>query len=57
MKMLYKYPQQEYPYQDLLNVSNDRKSDMTKDEYELLDTGIFKDNKYWDIFYRVCKSR
>ena len=50
MKMLYKYPQQEYPYNDLIKVNNNRKSDTTQDEYELLDTEIFKDNKYWDIF-------
>jgi len=56
MKMLYKYPQQEYPYNDLIKVNNNRKSDTTQDEYELLDTEIFKDNKYWDIFIEYSKS-
>jgi hypothetical protein len=56
MKMLYKYPQQEYPYSNLLQISNERKADLTQGEYELLDTGIFKDNKYWDIFIEYAKA-
>jgi len=56
MKMLYKYPQQEYPYNDLLQVNGQRKADLIKGEYELLDTGIFKDNQYWDIYIEYAKA-
>jgi len=54
LKMLYKYPQQEFPYKDLLT-ENQRRS--RKDpEYELQDTGIFNDNKYFDIFIEYAKA-
>ncbi|MDB5257890.1 MAG: glucosidase [Chitinophagaceae bacterium] len=54
MKMLYKYSQQEFPYKDLVETSTQR----TKEdpEYELLDTGIFKDNTYFDIFIEYAKA-
>jgi hypothetical protein len=52
-KMLYKYPQAPFPYTDLLEV-NQRRS--RKDfEYELLDTGIFDQNRYWDVFVEFAK--
>jgi hypothetical protein len=54
MKYLYKYPQREYPYRDLLDTNRRR----TKDEleYELLDTGIFDDDRYFDVFLEYAKA-
>jgi hypothetical protein len=54
MKMLYKYPQAAYPYLDLIN-ENARRSRKAM-EYELLDTGIFNDNRYFDIFIEYAKG-
>jgi hypothetical protein len=54
MKFLYKYPQREFPYGDLLDVS--RKRLRQDPEYELLDTGIFADNKYFDVFVEYAKA-
>lgn len=54
MKMLYKYPQASYPYQEL--VDENRKRNSTQPEYELLDTGIFNDNRYFDIFIEYAKA-
>ena len=54
MKYLYKYPQREYPYSDLLQTNKRRsREDM---EYELLDTGIFDDDRYFDVFVEYAKS-
>lgn len=54
MKMLYKYPQNEFPYKDLLEVNQKRSK---KDrEYEILDTGIFDDDAYFDIFMEYAKA-
>jgi hypothetical protein len=54
MKYLYKYPQNAYPYTDLINANRSRtKYDF---EYELLDTGIFKDNRYFDIYVEYAKN-
>ncbi|MDE3135145.1 MAG: glucosidase, partial [Acidobacteriota bacterium] len=48
MKYLYKYPQRAYPYNDLIETNKRRnRHDM---EYELIDTGIFNDNRYFDVF-------
>lgn len=53
MKYLYKYPQNTFPYDDLI-AENKRRT--TKDrEYELLDTGIFKENCYFDVFIEYAK--
>jgi len=54
MKYLYKYPQGKFPYEDLVkeNANRSRK----EREYNLIDTGIFKDNKYWDIFIETAKE-
>ena len=54
MKMLYKYSQKEFPYKDLVETS----AGLTKQdpEYELLDTGVFKDNTYFDIFIEYAKA-
>src|ERR1700693_579233 len=48
MKYLYKYPQAEYPYSQL--VAENRRRDRTSPEYELIDTGIFDENRYFDVF-------
>jgi hypothetical protein len=54
MKYLYKYPQREFPYRDLLETNRGR----TKEEleYELLDTGIFDDDRYFDVFLEYAKA-
>jgi len=54
MKLLYKYPQQAFPYADLLN-ENLRRTRLDP-EYELLDTGIFNDNRYFDITIEYAKN-
>ena len=54
MKMLYKYPQQEFPYQELIE-KNQQRSRMER-EYELIDTGIFSDNRYFDVFIEYAKA-
>src|SRR5512141_705131 len=48
MKYLYKYPQQAYPYERLVS-ENARRSHQEPD-YELLDTGVFDENRYFDVF-------
>jgi hypothetical protein len=54
MKCLYKYPQAAYPYEDLLATNRSRtRNDF---EYELLDTGIFNDNRYFDVFVEYAKD-
>jgi hypothetical protein len=54
MKYLYKYPQAAFPYSDLVETNRGRsKNDM---EYELLDTGVFKDDRYFDIFVEYAKD-
>ncbi|MBL7741860.1 MAG: glucosidase, partial [Chitinophagaceae bacterium] len=54
MKHLYKYPQAEYPYADLVNTNGNRSK--FEKEYELLDTGLFNDGKYFDVFTEYAKS-
>ena len=54
MKYLYKYPQNEYPYADLVEENQRRGQD--EFEYELLDTGIFNEDKYFDIFIEYAKA-
>jgi Mannosylglycerate hydrolase MGH1-like glycoside hydrolase domain len=54
MKYLYKYPQREFPYTDLVH-TNARRS-RTEFEYELLDTGVFDDNRYFDVFVEYAKA-
>ncbi len=54
MKMLYKYPQQEYPYQWLIDENKRRSKDQP--EFELIDTGIFDENKYFDVFIEYVKA-
>lgn len=54
MKYLYKYPQAAFPYDNLVNTSKSR--DRTQFEYELLDTGVFDDNRYFDVFVEYAKE-
>lgn len=54
MKHLYKYPQGEYPYNDLLVFNQNRNK--FEPEYELLDTVLFDDNKYFDVFTEYSKN-
>jgi hypothetical protein len=54
MKYLYKYPQRAFPYVDL--VETNRKRSKSEMEYELIDTGIFSDNRYFDIFVEYAKA-
>ncbi|TAL47098.1 MAG: glucosidase [Chitinophagaceae bacterium] len=54
MKMLYKYPQQEFPYQWL--VDENKRRTKNDPEFELTDTGIFNENKYFDIFVEYAKK-
>src|SRR6478609_8481309 len=54
MKYLYKYPQNAFPYLDLLETNRRRiRRDM---EYELIDTGIFDDNRYFDVVVEYAKG-
>ena len=54
MKYLYKYPQAEYPYEAILNANRTR--DKTSSEYELLDTGIFDQDRYFDVVVEYAKA-
>ena len=54
MKYLYKYPHAAYPYSDLVE-ENGRRS-KNQPEYELLDTGIFDDNRYFDVSIEYAKA-
>ena len=54
MKYLYKYPQREFPYRDL--VETNRRRSREEFEYELLDTGIFDDDRYFDVFVEYAKA-
>jgi Glycosyl hydrolase family 63 C-terminal domain len=54
MKYLYKYPQRAYPYAQLVEVNRSRsRQDF---EYELSDTGVFADNRYFDVFVEYAKA-
>lgn len=54
MKYLYKYPQSAYPYADLVKINGQRtRNDF---EYELLDTGIFDGDRYFDVFVEYAKA-
>ena len=57
MQMLYKYPQAAFPYQQLID--ENKKRSKLEPEYEILDTGVFKDNKYFDVYitYARCSKR
>jgi hypothetical protein len=53
MKYLYKYPQAVFPYNDLVTVNGRRSREEM--EYELLDTGIFDEDRYFDVFVEYAK--
>jgi hypothetical protein len=54
MKYLYKYPQQAYPYADLVETNRRRSRDEM--EYEHLDTGVFNKDRYFDVFVEYAKE-
>ena len=54
MKYLYKYPQAEFPYDDLVETNRNR--NRYELEYELLDTSIFDDDRYFDVFVEYAKA-
>ena len=54
MKYLYKYPQAAFPYGDLVNTS--RRRGRNEMEYELLDTGVFHEDRYFDVFVEYAKA-
>ncbi len=54
MKMLYKYPQSEFPYAQL--VAENRRRGKRSAEFELIDTGIFAERQYFDVFIEYAKA-
>jgi hypothetical protein len=54
LKMLYKYPQTAYPYADL--VAENGRRGTHEPEYELIDTGVFADNRYFDVFVEYAQG-
>jgi hypothetical protein len=54
MQYLYKYPQQEFPYNNL--ITNNRNRTKLEPEFEILDTGVFNDGKYFDVFITYAKQ-
>ena len=54
MKYLYKYPQAAFPYADL--VETNRRRTRAEFEYELLDTGVYRENRYFDVFVEYAKA-
>ncbi|MEP6787683.1 MAG: glucosidase [Acidobacteriota bacterium] len=54
MKYLYKYPQAAFPYESLVNVNRDRNK--LEPEFELMDTGAFDEDRYFDVFVEYAKA-
>ena len=54
LKMLYKYPQAEFPYARLVQENRERGTD--RPEFELLDTGLFDEDRYFDLFVEYAKA-
>jgi len=54
MKLLYKYPQRAFPYADLVATNRQRSKDDA--EYELLDTGVFAEQRYFDVLIEYAKA-
>jgi hypothetical protein len=54
MKYVYKYPQAEYPYERLLD--ENRRRGKGEPEFELMDTGVFDENRYFDVFVEYAKA-
>lgn len=55
LKMLYKYPQREYPYATL--IEENARRDRAETEYELIDTGVFAENRYFDVFVEYAQAQ
>jgi len=54
MKFLYKYPQDKYPYEKLVLENQNRSRE--EPEYEIMDTGLFDEDRYWDVFVEYAKD-
>src|SRR6516165_700907 len=54
LKMLYKYPQRRFPYERL--VDENRRRGKSDPEFELIDTGVFNDDRYFDVFVEYAKA-
>jgi hypothetical protein len=54
MKYLYKYPQRAFPYEDLARINRSRSRNEL--EYELIDTGVFDEDRYFDVFVEYAKG-
>jgi hypothetical protein len=54
LKMLYKYPQAAFPYSQLVLQNQSR--GLQDNEFELIDTGVFDENRYWDVFVEYFKA-
>ncbi len=54
MRFLYKYPQNAFPYEDLVKTNRERTRDEM--EYELIDTGVFDEDRYFDVFVEYAKA-
>src|SRR6201997_3052554 len=54
MKYLYKYPQRAYPYDNIVRTNQNRSR--RELEFELIDTGVFNDNRYFDVFVEYAKA-
>jgi len=54
MKYLYKYPQEEFPYSSL--VEENKRLGSLASEYELIDSGVFNENRYFDVFVEYAKN-
>ena len=54
LKMLYKYPQAEFPYAQIVEENRRRGKDVA--EFELMDTGVFDDDRYFDVFVEYAKA-
>ena len=54
LKMLYKYPQAQFPYSHLLD--ENRRRGITQPEYELIDTGLFNEGRYFDVFVEYAQA-
>jgi len=54
MKALYKYPQSEFPYRQIID--GNRYRDQKQPEFELIDTGVFNESRYFDVFAEYAKA-
>lgn len=54
LKYLYKYPQAAFPYEDLVETNGGRSK--VESEYELIDTGVFDEDRYFDVFVEYAKA-